>query len=85
MQHHAGQRVHRPVVAAGRPGRAAPTRYSGELWCTNGNGTNSGEPAGVVLDDRRMLRVNPVPPRGVDGWPLHIIVELDRSLRDGRH
>ncbi|COX14583.1 Uncharacterised protein [Mycobacterium tuberculosis] len=26
------------------PGRAAPARYNGEFWCTNGNGTNSVKP-----------------------------------------
>ncbi|SHY16214.1 Uncharacterised protein [Mycobacteroides abscessus subsp. abscessus] len=26
------------------PGRAAPARYSGALWCTNGSGTNSVNP-----------------------------------------
>ena len=58
------------------PGRAAPARYSGEFWCTNGNGTNSVKPPVRSWMSRSTLRW-PTQCRGLSTCP-YIIVDDDR-------
>ena len=44
VQHDSRQRMHRAVIAMGRARTGRAGEIHGELWCTNGSGTNSVKP-----------------------------------------